>query len=199
MSHVFIRHVTQIEEASPIYEWVTSHVWIRRGNLVNEEWVMSHIWISRAMSHIRICRLIHVLPITNDLPHSREYHNEWMSHVTYMNESCHVTSMNPSPHSRASHNECHDSIPRYINHVHEACHSSRESREWGMSSVTGMRPLIDTRDITRLIHVCDMTHSLVMEITWMRHDIRYSPRAEEIGLKIITTAKFSNKFSRQSP
>jgi len=46
--------------------------------------------------------------------------------------------------------------------------------------------------MTWLIHVCDLTHS---------HVERYSfiPQTEEIGLKIITTAKYSNKFSREFP
>jgi len=38
---------------------------------------------------------------------------------------------------------------------------------------------------------------------WMRHIdgtiVQMNPRTEEIGLTIITTAKISNKFSRESP
>ena len=60
MSHIWMSHVTHMNESCHTYEWVMSHIWMRHVTNMNEschtyECVMSHIW---------------------------------MSHVTHMNESC---------------------------------------------------------------------------------------------------------------
>jgi len=62
MSHIWMSHVTHVNESCQSYEWVMSHMWMSHVNHMNEscytcEWVMSIIW---------------------------------MSHVTHVNESCHT-------------------------------------------------------------------------------------------------------------
>ena len=68
MSHIWMRHVTHMNESCHAYEWVMSHIWMSHVTQVllelsrMYEWVTSHIW----MSHIA---------------------SIWMSHVTHVNES----------------------------------------------------------------------------------------------------------------
>ena len=49
--------------------------------------------------------------------------------------------------------------------------------------------------LLQVVDVCDTRDAL----TYMLSFIPLTPRAEETGLKIITTAKISHKFSRESP
>jgi len=49
MSHIWMRHVTHMNESCYTYEWVMSHIWMSHVTHMNEschtyEWVMSHIW-----------------------------------------------------------------------------------------------------------------------------------------------------------
>ena len=61
MSHIWMSHVTHMNESCHTYEWVMWHIWMSHVTHMNEschtyKWVTSHIW---------------------------------MSYVTHMNESCH--------------------------------------------------------------------------------------------------------------
>jgi len=74
LSHVWMSHVTRMNESCHTYERVMSYVWMSRATHMNEscrtyEWFMSHIW----MTHV-----------THEcfMPHT------WMIQVTHMNESC---------------------------------------------------------------------------------------------------------------
>ena len=51
MSHVWMSHVTRMNESCHTYEWVMAHVWMSHVTRMNEschtyEWVMSHVWLS---------------------------------------------------------------------------------------------------------------------------------------------------------
>jgi len=51
LSHVWMSHVTHVDESCHTYEWVMSHMWMSHVTHVNEschicEWVMSHVWMS---------------------------------------------------------------------------------------------------------------------------------------------------------
>jgi len=74
-----------------MYEWVMSHIWMSHVTHLNEsshtyEWVMSHIWMS------------HVTHMNKSFTHmNKSWHahewvmpHTWMSHATHMNESCHT-------------------------------------------------------------------------------------------------------------
>ena len=62
MSHICMRHVTQMNESRHTYEWVTSHIWMSHVTHMNEschshEWVMSHIWTSH-VTHMNVQQVI---------------------------------------------------------------------------------------------------------------------------------------------
>jgi len=73
-----VRHITLMNEAYRIHEWVMSHIWMSHVTHMNKsyhtyEWVMSHIW----MSHVT-----HM----NKSYHTYEWvmSHVWMRHVTHM-------------------------------------------------------------------------------------------------------------------
>jgi len=92
LPHNTTRTATNMRDVSRhIYEWVMSHIWMSHVSYMNEscltyEWVMSHVWMSH-VSHTNdsmcptyekvmdLCRRWAVSPV-------------WMRHVSYMNESC---------------------------------------------------------------------------------------------------------------
>jgi len=81
--HIWLSHITHMNESHHTYEWVTSHIWINHGTHMNEsrhtyewamsriEWVTSHIWMSH-VTHINASR------------HTYEWvmSHIWMSYVT---------------------------------------------------------------------------------------------------------------------
>ena len=51
MSHMWMSHVTHVNESCHTCEWVMSHIWMSHVTRMNEschtcEWVMSHMWMS---------------------------------------------------------------------------------------------------------------------------------------------------------
>ena len=106
MSHVWIYHVSHMNESCHTHQWVMVHIWINHVTRMNQschtyEWVMVHIW------------MIHVTH-NNESCHTYEWvmSHIWINHVTHMNESCHtyqwvmvhiwiyhVTHMNVSCHT----------------------------------------------------------------------------------------------------
>ena len=81
MSHIWMSHVTHVNESCHICEWVMSHIWMSLVTHMNQschmcEWVMSHIW----MSHVTC---------VNEPCHTYEWvmSHVWMGHVTHMNSS----------------------------------------------------------------------------------------------------------------
>ena len=84
MAHIWMSHVTYMNESCRTYEWVMLHIWMSHVTYMNEschiyEWVMSHIW----MSHVT-----HM----NESCHTYEWvmSHIWISYVTHMYESCHT-------------------------------------------------------------------------------------------------------------
>jgi len=80
---VCVSHQTY-EWVSDIWEWVMSHIWMRHVTYMNEschtyKWVMSHIWMSHVTHMDESCHTYGCV-----------MSHRWMSHVTYMNESCHI-------------------------------------------------------------------------------------------------------------
>jgi len=68
------------------YEWVMSHIWMSHVTHMNEpchtyEWVMSHIWTSHATHMNESCHT-----------YERVMSHISMSHVTHVNGSCHTHS-----------------------------------------------------------------------------------------------------------
>jgi len=111
--------------------------------------------------------LIHVCDMTHamcDMTHSCAWHDS-VKCVTWLSHVCDMT------HSYV----WHDSFicVTWLIHVCDMTHSY----SWHDSFIC----------VTWLFHVCDMTHSCV----WHDSFICVTPQAEEIGLKIITTAKIS--------
>jgi len=68
ISHIWMSHVTHVNESYHTCEWVMLHIWMSHVTHVNEschtyEWVMSHMWMSHithwnvSNTHIRITGL----------------------------------------------------------------------------------------------------------------------------------------------
>jgi len=69
MSHIWMSHVTRMNESCHTHEWVVSHLWTRHVTHINEarhphEWVTSHIRMTRADVHeglfLWVCRSLFV-------------------------------------------------------------------------------------------------------------------------------------------
>jgi len=79
MSHVWMSHVTHVNESCHTSEWVMSHVWIKSCH--TSEWVPSHVWISH---------------VTLRLPQYPATHCNTQQHTTThcnnhdLNESCYI-------------------------------------------------------------------------------------------------------------
>ena len=76
VSHVWMSHVTCMNDSSHKYEWVMSHVW------------MSHVTHMIVSCHMHECVVYHV-----NVPwHTHEWvmPHRWMGHATRMNASCHT-------------------------------------------------------------------------------------------------------------
>jgi len=54
MSHIWMSHVTDMNESCHTYEWVMSHIWTSH---VTHEWVMSQIWTSRVTHMNESCHM----------------------------------------------------------------------------------------------------------------------------------------------
>jgi len=103
MSHIWMHHVTHINESCNTdewschtYDWVMSHMWLRHVTHMNEschthEWVMSHIW----MSHVpRMDASCHTYECITSHIWLRSWHTDecvmshiWISHATCKDES----------------------------------------------------------------------------------------------------------------
>ena len=145
MSHIWMSHVTHMNESCHTYEWVMSHIWMSHVTHRNEsshtyEWVMSHICISH-VTHM------------NESCHTYECvkSHVWMSQVTHMNESCHTYEW-VMLHIWMSH----------VTHTNKSCHK----HEWAMTTfhfLTGIASVIFGKIIAYMVnfhiwrdnHICD--------------------------------------------
>jgi len=75
MSHMWVSHVTYINQSFHTYEWVVSHKYIRHVAHLNE----SCKTCERVKSHNESCQTCEGVKS-----------HIWMRHVTHMNESCHT-------------------------------------------------------------------------------------------------------------
>ena len=150
MSHIWMSHVTHMNESCHTYEWVMSHIWMSHTTHMNAstshtyEWVMFHIW----MSHVT---------------HMNESCHTWMrQHVTHMNKSCHTHEWN-IPDITAT-NKKHTATPcNTLQHTATHCNTHEcvnISRIW-MSHATHT----DTAS--------NHTYEWVTPHTWMRHNITH--------------------------
>ena len=78
LSHIWMSHVTHMNESCHTYEWVMSHIWMSHVTHMNEvchtyEWVLSQIWMSLVTHMIESCHTY-----------------EWVMSRMNMNESCHT-------------------------------------------------------------------------------------------------------------
>jgi len=170
MSHKWMGHVTHMNVPCHTCKWVTSHIWLSHVARMNES-RHAYEWV------VSKCKLV--------------MSRMCMSHVTHINAS----RYRKYPYRKyPSLNMC-EFIMCDMTHWY-VWHDSFKSTTW----------LVYVGDATRT-ESCH-TWGSVTGLTWISHDRRtnYSPQTEEIGLKIITTAKIkyttaknSNKFSRESP
>jgi len=145
VSHLCIRQVTHLNEAFDIDEWVMLHICyvtlINKESFTyrNEasylyEWVVSHIWM-RHVAHMnescqnKNCRsLLQKSPICMPMSHTshaaarRFDTREWvmlhifMSHVTHMNDSCHLVNYFMSHIRTPTSQNPHASLHRCVTH-----------------------------------------------------------------------------------
>jgi len=96
MLHIWMSHVSPLNESCLTYEWVVSHAWLSHVTHMNEsfhtyEWVQMNESCHRyewGMSHLGISHV--AWACMNELWHTDEWimSQIWMPHVTDMNESC---------------------------------------------------------------------------------------------------------------
>ena len=173
--HIWMSHVT--------YEWIMSHmkdschIWMSH---VSYEWVISHMY--ETVSHIWLGHVTYEWVMS----HMHESCHTWMSHVTYEWVMSQMMRCSTSCHTWGSHvtNDLH-----HVTHecgtcmrqlVHEACH-------------------IWLSNFTCTWVTCRFTHEQSILTTVHRRMSHITPRTEEIGHTTISIAKFSNKFSQESP
>jgi len=135
-SHIWMCHVTHMNESHHTWEWVMSQIWMSHATHMNEschtyEWIMSHIWLSHVTHMNESCHtyewvtphiwLSHVTHM-NESRHTYEWvmSHIWLNHVTHENESGHTYEW-VTPYMRMSH----------VTHMNE----SRHTWEWVMSHI----------------------------------------------------------------
>jgi len=104
----------------------------------------------------------------------------------------HITGYSHISRSHVTHS-CHT----LMSHIRESLEYIIHNRPFQTESCTHTHINTNTNTHTR---TCDQLQSLVNRkyVAWYIYH-PWLPRTEEIGLKLITTAKISNKFSRESP
>ena len=139
MSHIWMSHVTHMNESCHTYEWVMSHIWMSHVTHTNEschtyDWVMSHIWIIHAT-----CSHTHL-----DAHYYYYTFVWWMSHIPYEWAASHVPRfmrLSHVPHEprteeishNMSHYMWHDSFIWDMTHSHESCNSDMAHSSWRRS------------------------------------------------------------------
>ena len=92
-SHLWMSHVTYMNDSCHTYEWVMSHICMSHATHMNEscqtyEWVMSHIWMSHVTRQPQCdpqqqrhegasiaTYLLHLPPLLRDMTHSYVWHD----------------------------------------------------------------------------------------------------------------------------
>ena len=179
MSHVWMSHVTHMNESCHTYEWVMAHVWMSHGTRMNDscetyagvmwhihEWVMAHIWVSHGTymneSWHTYEWVMAQISCTNALALIAVMRHIRMSHVTHTNESWDTYEW-VMGHIRMSHNYKEETRQRYEGHSLNEANSCAKgavscTHEWVMSHIR----------INHVIHVIFMNE-------WLNADIKDTP------------------------
>jgi len=118
--HIWMSHVTHLNESCHTYEWVMSHIWMSHGTHMYES---CHTWMSHVTHMNESCHTYTwVMSHMNESYHTHEWvmSHIWMSHVTYMNESCYTCEWVMA-----------DVCMSHVTHMNESCHTY----EWVMSHI----------------------------------------------------------------
>jgi len=92
MSHIWMSHVTYMNEACHIYKWVMSHIWVSHDtHIFLRRFVHGYKYVTHMNEACHIYEWVHIC-------HTYEWgmSHIWMSHVTYMNESRHTHTSTPT-------------------------------------------------------------------------------------------------------
>ena len=121
MSHMWLSHVTHMNESCHTYEWVMSHIWMSPVTHTNEschtyEWVMSHIWMSHVTHTNESCHTHegvtpHLTESKQTAPPHPTNTYKWVI-MTPHTRTSHVTRKNESRHTRRIPNKRHLPHPR---------------------------------------------------------------------------------------
>ena len=161
MSHIWMCHVTHMNESYHTYEWIMSHIWMSHATHMNEschtyEWDTTHIW----MSHVT-----HM----NESYHTYEWviSHIWMSHVTCMHESCHVYVRVKQHICCNTYVACKDNLFQS-----ESCFSSKcYTYEWviWMSKVNTYEWVISNTCTSCCVYISESrcAYEYVVEYTWI--------------------------------
>jgi len=57
LSHVWMSHITRLNESCHTYEWITSRIWMSHSAHMNQSW---HTCMSNHLSHVRMSHSTHV-------------------------------------------------------------------------------------------------------------------------------------------
>ena len=120
MSHIWMSHVTHVNESRHRYEWVMSHRWISHVTRINE----SYHTYERAISHIWMIHGTHMNESWHICAWGMAHRS--MSHVTHMNGSCHAKQAQQSITKKCD-NCAYECVV-----LDESCHTY----EWVMSHIS---------------------------------------------------------------
>jgi len=149
MLHVWMSHVTHMNDSCHTYEWIMTNIWMRHVSNLNEschtyEWVMSHIWMSHGThmneicctdgwvtSHsdvtwlIYMCNMSHTMSGVSDMKESClkyervMYEYKWV--MTHVTWLMHICNMSHIMSGVSYINLCHV-INLHLIHMNESCH-----------------------------------------------------------------------------
>jgi len=152
MSHIWMSHVTHMNELCHTYEWVMSHVCmshvtsafskrpspanklytrIRHATHMNEschkyQWVMAHLWMSHFKHMNESCHTyewVNADTWISQVAHTNESRTR-MSHVTHTNESCHTHLFKTAvPRKQAPSSQVDYRNVLLSTHMNEPCHT----------------------------------------------------------------------------
>ena len=167
LSHMWMRHVTHMNESCDTYEWVMSHIWKHyhmNGSCDRRERRVVRWGLREGVSVQAVSWMIHVTRI-NESCHTYQWimSHTSMSHVTHMNESCHMCDMT---HSYV----WHDSFMcvTWLIHMCDMTH-------WyvwhdSFRTLPELKSPPVTPNVRLAFHVCHMTHSYDTAftcVTWL--------------------------------
>ena len=197
LSHIYLGHITHMNESRHTYKWVTSHIWVRPGANENTScharmWVMSHndsfirvtwhsyVWhyyscvghdmLTRVTWLIHACdRHIHIY----DMTHSCEWHGVFMcdkahAHLRH-NSFVHVTKLTCVTWLIHTCHMTHKTHPCVWHHSCVWHHVRKSSKDY---VIFVWERHVSIVWVTWLIHICYITHHMF----FMRWDKQWGVR-----------------------